>query len=310
MFQENTPTNDDSETEERCKSSSSSEGEYQVRTEFEIPNFSAISGWNPQPPASLQYMCLLPVPLSLAHMKYSNSEAEQTPFVGKAKVSVTHRQQRLRDFKLGKTTGRSILDEKKLQRAASNDEYETGNSENGCLSESVVELLEVGVDPCCHDSKHRTALHFAASQGNELIVKVLLDKGANPNMKDILGNTPMHLAAVTGHVPVVTLLLKAGTDIKAADRFGRTPLNLAKSRLRMLSDNKTYSSSQLKEEVKQVSEMMKTYLHLSGQPDDSAQVDQLCQQLEHTTTREEVDTVNSLLADFTNMTLQKDSEAG
>nr|KAG5710146.1 hypothetical protein BaRGS_006665 [Batillaria attramentaria] len=189
---------------------------------------------------------------------------------------------------------------------------------------SVVELLEVGVDPCCHDSKHRTALHFAASQGNELIVKVLLDKGANPNMKDILGNTPMHLgqsslwesntkprtAAVTGHVPVVTLLLKAGTDIKAADRFGRTPLNLAKSRLRMLSDNKTYSSSQLKEEVKQVSEMMKTYLHLSGQPDDSAQVDQLCQQLEHTTTREEVDTVNSLLADFTNMTLQKDSEAG
>ena len=25
------------------------------------------------------------------------------------------------------------------------------------------------MDPCCHDNKQRTALHFAASQGNELI---------------------------------------------------------------------------------------------------------------------------------------------
>lgn len=36
------------------------------------------------------------------------------------------------------------------------------------------------------------------------------------------------------------------------DRYGRTPLHLAKSRLKGLSDNRTYSSSQLKEEVKQV----------------------------------------------------------
>jgi ankyrin repeat protein len=49
------------------------------------------------------------------------------------------------------------------------------------------------VDPCSQDNKQRTALHFASSRGNELVVKVLLDKGANPNSKDILGNTPMHL---------------------------------------------------------------------------------------------------------------------
>jgi ankyrin repeat protein len=61
------------------------------------------------------------------------------------------------------------------------------------LLSTVIELLESGVDPCSQDNKQRTALHFASSQGNELVVKVLLDKGANPNSKDILGNTPMHL---------------------------------------------------------------------------------------------------------------------
>lgn len=56
--------------------------------------------------------------------------------------------------------------------------------------------------------------------------------------------------------------------------------------------------------------MMRTYLHLSGNEDDTEQVEQLCRQLEATTTREEVDVVNSLLADFTSLTLQKDEEAG
>lgn len=57
----------------------------------------------------------------------------------------------------------------------------------------MIELLDNGVDPCCHDEKRRTALHFASCQGHELIVKVLLDKGADVNQKDILGNTPLHL---------------------------------------------------------------------------------------------------------------------
>ncbi|KAK7112814.1 hypothetical protein V1264_012202 [Littorina saxatilis] len=296
--------NDDHETEERCKSSSSSEGEYHVSTgqtssstEFQIPNFSAIQDWNPTGPAGLQYMCLLALPLP--HTTYCTSTAEQTPHVNKVKVSVTHRQQRLREFKLGHTTGKNIHDEKKLQRAASENRFET-----------VIELLESGIDPCCHDNKQRTALHFAASQGNDLIVKVLLDKGADPNSKDILGNTPMHLAAITGHVPVVTLLLKAGTNVQSVDKNGRTPLHLAKARLKVLSNNTSCSSTQLKEEVTQVSEMMKTYLNISGMGEASEQVDQLCKRLEQSSTREEVDAVNTLLSGFTGLSIKKDSEPG
>lgn len=76
-------------------------------SEFDIPNFGAIAGWDPQPPASLQYMCL--VPLNLGHMKYGTSENKQTEHTGKLKVSITHRQQRLRDFKKGKMIGRNML---------------------------------------------------------------------------------------------------------------------------------------------------------------------------------------------------------
>ena len=56
--------------------------------------------------------------------------------------------------------------------------------------------------------------------------------------------------------------------------------------------------------------MMKTYLNLSGMGVTSGQVDQLCHQLEQSSTREEVDAVNMLLADFTNMTIRKDTDPG
>ncbi|KAK3090146.1 hypothetical protein FSP39_009489 [Pinctada imbricata] len=140
---------------------------------------------------------------------------------------------------------------------------------------AVIQLLDSGVDVCCYDDKKRSPLHFAASQGYETIVKVLLDKGANPNQKDMLGNTALHLAACTGHVPVVTLLLRAGTDICSVDR---------------------------------VSEMMKTYLRLSGMNDDADQLDILCDQLRKVSTRVEMDNVNTLMADLASLSLEKKSK--
>ena len=62
--------------------------------------------------------------------------------------------------------------------------------------------------------------------------------------------------------------------------------------------------------VLQISEMMKTYLNVSGLGVTTEQVNQLCQQLERSSTREEVDAVNTLLADFTSLTIKKDTEPG
>lgn len=262
----------------------------QSASSFKIPDFK-ITSWSPEPPAGLHYMCLLPVAVPV---QYSQNE-----HVGKLKTSTAHRKQRLKAFTTGRTTCRNILDESRLRKAA---------SQNDCIT--VIELLEGGADPSCEDEKKRTPLHFAASQGYETVTKVLLDKGADPNKKDFIGNTPLHLAACTCQVPIVTLLLKAGTDLKSVDQYGRTPLTLAKSRLKWLAEDKAYSNDKIKDEILQVSDMMKTYLEITGDRDDACQLDDLCQQLQRTSTREQVDHVNNLLSDFASLSIQKKEQPG
>lgn len=56
--------------------------------------------------------------------------------------------------------------------------------------------------------------------------------------------------------------------------------------------------------------MMKTYLSMSGSGVTTEQVDELCQRLEQSSTREEVNAVNMLLADFTSMSIRKDTDPG
>lgn len=260
-------------------------GSEQKQNSFQVPCFE-ISSWSPQGPAGLQFVSL--VPFMETHLV-----GKQECHVGKIKVSTTHRKQRLKEFHSGRTTCRNIVDERRLRAACNDNDYVT-----------VVELLEGGADPSGEDDKKRTPLHIAASQGYQQIVKVLLDKGADPNKKDFIGNTPLHLAACTCQIPVVTLLLKAGTDIKSVDDYGRTPLKLARSRLqKLVGQNK--ACDHLREDIKQVSDMMTAYLRVSGQHEDADQLDQLCQQLEKTTTREQVDHVNSLMSEFASLNIQK-----
>ncbi|XP_045214987.2 ankyrin repeat domain-containing protein 54-like isoform X1 [Mercenaria mercenaria] len=252
---------------------------------YQVPCFE-ISSWSPRGTAGLQFVSL--VPFMQTHLV-----GDKESRAGKIKVSTTHRKQRLKEFQTGRTTCRNIVDERRLRAACNDNDYIT-----------VVELLEGGADPSCEDEKKRTPLHIAASQGYQEIVRVLLDKGADPNKKDFIGNTPLHLSACTCQIPVVTLLLKAGTDIKSVDDYGRTPLKLARSRLqKLVGENKACDS--LRAEIKQVSDMMTTYLRISGQNEDADQLESLCRQLEKTTTREEVDHVNSLMAEFASLNIQK-----
>jgi ankyrin repeat protein len=57
-----------------------------------------------------------------------------------------------------------------------------------------------------------TALHYAANQNHEALVRALLDEGANINAKDELKRTPLHLAAVAGHAETAEVLLRAGAN--------------------------------------------------------------------------------------------------
>lgn len=90
-----------------------------------------------------------------------------------------------------------------------------------------------------------TPLHYAAKNGNGLMVRLLLDKGASATIctADVNGKTPLHYATEGGHEAVVQSLLKHSVlaTICAADNNGLRPLHYAahsgkKSIVRLLLD--------------------------------------------------------------------------
>ncbi|XP_043940795.1 CARD- and ANK-domain containing inflammasome adapter protein-like [Protopterus annectens] len=74
-----------------------------------------------------------------------------------------------------------------------------------------------------------TSLHYAASQGNVLIVKALLIAGKNKNVddKNVWRKTPLHHAAERGHYEVIEVLLNAGATMNTLDNSRDTPLHCA-----------------------------------------------------------------------------------
>lgn len=67
--------------------------------------------------------------------------------------------------------------------------------------------MEKGVSIHDKDGKGRSALHAAASVGNEDLVKFLLEAGVYIDDKSLNGETALYLAALNGHVNVFKLLL-------------------------------------------------------------------------------------------------------
>lgn len=78
----------------------------------------------------------------------------------------------------------------------------------------VSDLLKKGVDVNFVDDYGRTALYFAASQGQTQVVKMLLDVGADKNIKDIKKRTPLDMARKYGHREIVSLLEDQNTPVK------------------------------------------------------------------------------------------------
>lgn len=76
------------------------------------------------------------------------------------------------------------------------------------------------------DSKW-TALHQAASDGNEAEVRSSLDCGVEIETRDENGFTALHHAARSGHMEAVKILLEAGAEINCKGENGLTPLHLA-----------------------------------------------------------------------------------
>jgi ankyrin repeat protein len=66
------------------------------------------------------------------------------------------------------------------------------------IVEAVATALRLGADVNAVDSAGNTALHVAASSGNDAIVQLLADHGANLNLKDKRGQTPLAVVMAAG----------------------------------------------------------------------------------------------------------------
>jgi hypothetical protein len=242
------------------------------------------------------------------HTCISSENYKQSMFVGKVKRPTIHRQQRHHCY-LRSAMATSKHDEKKLREAIT-----------GGRIDIVRDLLDEGVNPSCADNKQRSALHVAAAAGNVHIVQLLLDHGADTNQRDSIGNTPLHLAACTNNIPVVSALLTSGTDVNILDQSGHSPLHLALGRLRILRRDQKCSTDKLRRELELITDMLRRYMslghrcdsgmlpgqqHSDGEVDSSvAQLGYLCEQLERTTTVDDLDCVTALLTDLTQLHIE------
>eukprot|EP01118_Nematostelium_gracile_P019811 TRINITY_DN933_c0_g1_i5.p1 TRINITY_DN933_c0_g1~~TRINITY_DN933_c0_g1_i5.p1 ORF type:complete len:259 (+),score=76.51 TRINITY_DN933_c0_g1_i5:49-777(+) len=81
------------------------------------------------------------------------------------------------------------------------------------------------------DSDERTALHWAAINGNEQLIRYLLDSGAKFDTKDDSGWTPIMSAAASDKLTSIQLILSRGkVDLNQKNDTGRTALIYACSK--------------------------------------------------------------------------------
>jgi ankyrin repeat protein len=74
----------------------------------------------------------------------------------------------------------------------------------------------------------RTPLHLAAIRGNTNIARMLIVHGSDPNTKDFDENTPLHFASEFGHFECIIYLIKeANADSTIKNKYGYNPSDIA-----------------------------------------------------------------------------------
>ncbi|KAL6893648.1 hypothetical protein ACP4OV_007746 [Aristida adscensionis] len=84
-------------------------------------------------------------------------------------------------------------------------------------------LLDHGADPNKMDDSGSVALHLAAKNGNEELIRLLLSRGARVDVA-VSHGTPLHIAASYGNTGAVKILLEHHADPNYASEVSGTPL--------------------------------------------------------------------------------------
>jgi len=101
-------------------------------------------------------------------------------------------------------------------------------------TETSMNLLEQGADPCCEDARQWSPLVWAASHGNESLTRQLIKHGAADVYKyegdsktKKKKHSPLHWAAFKGHLKVLWLLRGQQLSHHERDAIGNTALHQA-----------------------------------------------------------------------------------
>ncbi|SRR5260370_33250700 len=92
-------------------------------------------------------------------------------------------------------------------------------------------LIARGADVNATDNDQRwTALHFAARDQKEEVVRALLDAGANIDPVDVFGNTPLWRAVMnaSSNLSVIQELIKRGAKPHKKNSSDVAPIDIAK----------------------------------------------------------------------------------
>lgn len=89
-------------------------------------------------------------------------------------------------------------------------------------------LLSFGAKPDARDTFGNTPCHYAAEDGDVIILDVLLrHRSVDPNAQDITGKTPLMKATRNGKLEAVKRLLASGCSVSIRDRNSDTALHFA-----------------------------------------------------------------------------------
>ncbi|ODQ80116.1 hypothetical protein BABINDRAFT_171167 [Babjeviella inositovora NRRL Y-12698] len=100
------------------------------------------------------------------------------------------------------------------------------NSSNIMLVIYILNTTDIHVDT--PDPNRRTALGWAAYQGDTLSVEVCLQHGADVAQADDQGFTPLHWSYMRGTFPIIKQLLEHGADVNNTTYDGKSSFDIAR----------------------------------------------------------------------------------
>ena len=104
----------------------------------------------------------------------------------------------------------------------------------GTLSRAELSIIATEFGINAMDSKQRTMLHWAVSNGHSELAQLLLDSGADPNTQMSSGWTPLHQAAYNNKPECCRVLVENGASMQATNKQGKTAADEAKPALKGL----------------------------------------------------------------------------